>query len=126
MVHKESADDIHEFRKKVKYLRYQVVLLNRLWPPVMETLEKELHHLTDYCGELNDLKNLQQAIRRKGSSLSEKEKKNIGFLIDNRREYLTDQAIKLERKIYAESPAAFCDRMGSYWESHSEEIEKDG
>lgn len=122
---KESPEEIHEFRKKAKYLRYQVDMLNRLWPSVMETLEKEFHRLTDFTGELNDLKNLQQAVRRMNSLLRPEESKMLGYLIENRQEYLLDQVIKLGSNLYAESPAAFGDRMGSYWENHQLVIKKD-
>lgn len=47
--------NLHQWRKRAKYHRYHLKLLRELWPPVITTLEKEAHKLTDYLGDDRDL-----------------------------------------------------------------------
>jgi CHAD domain-containing protein len=68
-----NVEDFHEWRKRAKYLRYQVDVLNRIWPPVLETLEDELHAVTDFIGTLNDLDTLQHSIQKMDSPFDDRE-----------------------------------------------------
>ena len=45
----------HEWRKRVKYQRYQWKLLQRLWPNMIKPRRHELHRLSDLLGEIHDL-----------------------------------------------------------------------
>ncbi len=49
-----TVDEFHEWRKQVKYLRYQVMFLSSAWPSYSFFLENELHILSDFLGNMQD------------------------------------------------------------------------
>jgi CHAD domain-containing protein len=122
VLHNTKPKHIHEFRKKAKSLRYQLDLLNRLWPAMMDTTEDEFHKLTKYTGTMNDLNNLKQAISSLDTFIPRKELDTVELMIENWREYLREQVVLLGPRLYAETPKVFCNRLAVYWMVHHEQI----
>jgi CHAD domain-containing protein len=50
-----TVENFHEWRKRVKYYRYQLKLLRDFWKPVMEALRREAVKLSDDLGDDHDL-----------------------------------------------------------------------
>jgi len=119
-----KIEDFHEWRKRVKYLRYQLDILNRLWPQVFEALEDELHEVTDLTGTLNDLQNLQNTISALDDPFSDEKEKILFYaLAEKQQSFMKKHALLLGRKFYIDSPSGFCDRLEVYWNTHQEEID---
>lgn len=113
-----SIRDFHEWRKLVKYLRYQVDTLNRVWPEYMETLEAELHRLSDAIGELHDLDVLAQAVERTGTRASATDEELLfTTLLTQRQQQLAGEALLLGSRCYQASPVEFCNALDGYWAS---------
>lgn len=111
---KKSTKSFHEWRKRCKYLRYEIDFLREIWPEPMKTLEKELHQLTDYLGDDHDLAVLKTYI--KSMPLEKNEAIAAMFaLFDQKRKELQAQAKPLGKRILCESPDQFVSRLGSYW-----------
>ena len=115
-----SSEDFHQWRKRAKYLRYQLMILRNLWPAMMVSWEKELNHLTNFLGEANNIAVLQHYLLSKRSGLNKKERDLILMLTqDNHKTYIA-KANSLGQKLYSERPKAFTRRMGTYlsnWEN---------
>lgn len=121
-----EIENLHEWRKRVKYLRYQIDVLNRIWPQVFKTMEDELHDVTDLTGNLHDLHNLQDVILEFDDPFSDNEERILfNTLADKQQKYLKKHALLKGRKFYTDSPAKFCDSFEVYWETHQEEIENE-
>ena len=110
-----TVENLHEWRKQAKYLRYQLEILRPLWPGLIGELVDQVHQLTDYLGDDHDLAVLRdKAMGNRGpdstgpSALIE--------LIDRRRAELRDQAFVLGRLIYEEQPKVFAARFEKYWD----------
>src|SRR5262249_44117590 len=111
-------DDIHEWRKRAKDLRYDVDLLEKVWPGTMKDVGKTLHDLTDRLGDDHDLAELRRV-------LSDSSRLTAGArhvpraieLIDRRRRRLQRDARVLGDRIYSEKPKAFTRRIRSYWQA---------
>lgn len=124
----ESSDieDFHEWRKRVKYLRYQIDILNRLWPQVFKTFENELHDVTGLTGFLHDMHNLQESAERLGNPFSDEEEKILFYALSDKQQiYLKKHALLKGRKFYIDSPSEFCDRLEVYWNMHQEEVQNE-
>lgn len=117
-----EVEDFHEWRKRVKYLRYQIDVLNRLWPNPMEVFEDELHEVTDLTGMLNDLKNLKKTLEEQKAFADFENRSLLLALMEKQEEYLKEHALLIGTKFYFDSPLNFCDRLNVYWETHQEEI----
>lgn len=112
---KESTpENMHEWRKKTKYLWYQVKMLKLIWPGIMGSLGKEIHQLSDYLGNEHDLSILTETLNDKkyqGDSMVHSVKT---FALD-RKEDLNYEAVILGPKVFYESPGRFSKRIISYW-----------
>src|SRR5262245_12670801 len=57
-----TVENFHEWRKDVKYLRYQIRVLKPIWSTMLGKLEDELETLGEYLSEDHDLALLRQRV----------------------------------------------------------------
>lgn len=105
----------HLWRKRVKYLRYQMQVLVCLWPPQMQVTTDQLVELSRLLGLQHDLVDLENYL----ATLSDdKLKATAALLQEPARAYrsrLEEEALHLGRYLYAERPHAFGRRLQQYW-----------
>ncbi len=110
-----SIENFHEWRKRVKYLWYQTLLLQETWPQFFETMEAEIHLLADYLGNDHDLMVLQKKLNSEGIKLKDPQHLELmQAIIDKYSQVLRSEAKTKGQLIYAESPEDFTKRIGSY------------
>lgn len=113
-----TTENLHEWRKQVKYLWYQVCVLNPMWPKPLDVLAHELSKLADYLSEDHDLALLSRTAIEQAQALGgPDEVEKLVLLIDQRRIQLQAKATAVGARIYAEKPKTFVNRMQSYWEA---------
>ncbi len=116
-----QMDDFHEWRKRAKYLRYQLDMLYRLWPSIMEAWEDELHELTDLIGTAHDCYELRETLLELAPSrLEDPPGLLLHALLDKQQQYLEKHVLLLGGKCYAADPDTFCDRLEVYWNKYRE------
>ncbi|MBA4147061.1 MAG: CHAD domain-containing protein [Verrucomicrobia bacterium] len=119
-----GAEEFHEWRKSVKRLWYQMRLLSPAWPVVIQALNDELGRLGEDLGIDHDLFVLRTIIEElPASALSVKQREYLFRLIAKRQGELRREALSLGKRIYYESPAQFCKRVGQYWEAWRGDLE---
>lgn len=111
----DDPSRFHEWRKRVKYLWYHLRLLVRLWPELFEEWADQVHDLSDYLGDDNDLRELKGFVIERQGLLEAPARQLVLSIIEAMRRSLQAQAQALGRRIYAEAPDALLDRMASYW-----------
>jgi CHAD domain-containing protein len=104
-----SDERLHEWRKRVKDLRYQQQLLRQAWPQLIGAQAKAAKALAELLGDDHDLALLDERVRASGAEFDE-----VLELIARRRTELQDEAFRLGRRLYAESPKRFGARVGRY------------
>ena len=110
-----SAEDLHEWRKRVKDLWYHQRLLKEAWPGLLKAQAKEADALGDPLGEDHDLAVLADFLRRTGPELdTTADLDALGTMIDRRRRELQTEARRLGRRLYADSPKAFERRLKTW------------
>jgi CHAD domain-containing protein len=111
-----NSKNLHEWRKNVKYLWYQIRILRRAWPAPLKGFEGELHLLSDLLGDDHDLTLLSSEINSKENlNILDKEKRAITKTIINKQMRIRKSAYLIGMKIYTESPKSFADRLNSYY-----------
>lgn len=110
--------NFHHWRKRAKYLRYQMEFLVPLWPEVVVGMAITLERLGDLLGEDHDLAELITLLHERPDICpNPRERSLFSALVTQRRAELQLAAEILGRRIYAESPETLRLRFGEYWES---------
>jgi CHAD domain-containing protein len=111
-----SAENVHEWRKRVKDLWYDLRILKPIWPELLEETADQAHQLSDLLGDHHDLAVLgEDARNRRDRFDSEADLEAILVAIDRRQATLLDEALSIGARLYAEKPKAFVDRFEGYW-----------
>lgn len=118
-----SREDFHEWRKRAKYLRYQLDILNRIRPPLLTTWEDELHTLTDLIGQDHDIRLMRRTLRdRRPGLLQGSDGQLLQALLDKQQDFLQHHALLLGEKFYQPGADDFCDQLAVCWRNHAREI----
>lgn len=100
-----NVESFHEWRKQVKYLLYQLEIIEPLRPTLPENLTDELHQLSDYLGSDHDLAELRLTLVANPQLVGDK--RELLTLIEQRRAELETAARPLGERIYLDKPYAF-------------------
>jgi CHAD domain-containing protein len=116
-VHTAPSDTaFHEWRKQIKYLRYQIQLLRPIWPDVLQALARELHSLSDHLGDDHDLVVLRSKLSANDSPLKKRSgRQALLAKLDHKRASLQRKALAVGARVYEEPPPLFCSRLRQYW-----------
>ena len=113
-----SVENFHEWRKEVKYLRYQIRLLKPMWSTMLARLGDELDTLGESLSEEHDLALLRQRVLEPEQPIdNQRDLEALIALIDRRRGELQAESEQLGKRIYAEKPRAFSSRLRVYWQA---------
>lgn len=107
---------LHQWRKEVKYLWYQMQLVHDAAPSVLGPLEGVLDDLAEDLGNDHDLAvlvGLVDADRHTDDTSHQAD--HVISLARRRQALLRDRAIRSGVTIYAESARAFAHRVARYW-----------
>lgn len=112
-----EPDLLHAWRKRAKDLWYHQRLLAPAWPEVLGAQAEQAHALTELLGDDHDLAVL--AVRLADETVPfppavAADRAALLALVEQRSQELRAAATRLGRRIYAESPKAFSDRLGRY------------
>jgi CHAD domain-containing protein len=113
-----SVTNLHELRKRVKDLWYQVRLIRDADKQMLGSLADHAHDLSDHLGDDHDLALLRETVQRRRAAFSDPgDKRHLLEEIDARRGELQFAAISLAERIYAEKPKRFTKRIEKRWEA---------
>jgi CHAD domain-containing protein len=113
-----SDENLHQWRKRAKDLRYQLEVLEPLSPEVMKAAAAQAKALTDLLGDDHDLAVLRHLLDNElKGSVKDEAAEILKGLIDARRADLQHSAATLSEKVFAESPHQFVHRLKTYWKA---------
>jgi CHAD domain-containing protein len=108
-----TAEVVHDWRKRVKDLWYDLRLLGDMWPDAMKTSADQAHELADLLGDHHDLSVLAEEIRTRGNGHADSAR--LLELTERRQRELLELALPLGERLYAEQPKQFVARLRVYW-----------
>jgi CHAD domain-containing protein len=113
-----SITNLHELRKRVKDLWYQLRLIRDADSHMLGPLADHAHDLSDHLGDDHDLALLRDEVqRRREAFASPGDQRHLLQEIDQRRGELQFAAISLGERIYAEKPKRFTKRLEKRWDA---------
>lgn len=115
-----TSPAFHAWRRRAKYHRYHLRLLQDAWPPVLEAHRRQVHELTDRLGDDHDLATLRQDLVAEPDRFAgERLVAALCGLLDRRRAELQAAAHGIGRRCFAEEPEHLVARLRTYWETAS-------
>jgi CHAD domain-containing protein len=112
-----SVTNLHELRKRVKDLWYQLRLIRDADSEMLGPLADHAHDLSDHLGDDHDLALLREQAQRRSAAVTDPaDRRHLLDQIDQRRGELQFAAISLAQRIYAEKPKRFTKRLARRWE----------
>jgi CHAD domain-containing protein len=116
-----SVTNLHELRKRVKDLWYQLRLIRDADAGMLGRLADHAHDLSDHLGDDHDLALLREEAQRRPAVFADAgDQRHLLEEIDQRRGELQFAAISLGNRIYAEKPKRFTKRLEKRWETWRE------
>ena len=115
-----TTEALHEWRKRVKYHRHHVELLEALWPPVTTVWEAQLHRLSDLLGDDHDLAVLRGVLEDR-SDLDPDAVRVLAAVLDRRRAELQQDAVLLGRRLFALEPDVLTAQVATWWAAWQDE-----
>ena len=111
-----SVVNLHEWRKRVKDLWYQLRLIRDAEPALIGALAEHAHLLSEHLGDDHDLALLREEAGARGDAFAEAGDQRLLFeLIDQRRGELRFAATALGERIYTERPKQFTKALAARW-----------
>jgi CHAD domain-containing protein len=112
-----SMVNLHELRKRAKYLWYQARILGPSWSELLGELADQIHALSGYLGDDHDLALLGGFLQDRSGEMFPDQSERAAFsgLLAERRNELQAAAWPLGERIYVEEPRDFVQRMAGYW-----------
>jgi len=108
-----TAENLHEWRKRVKDLWYHLAMLRVTWPAVMEALADEAHALSERIGDDHDLAVLLEWTEEHAPDAAAA----VAEPVERRRAELQRDAFAIGARLYADKPGAFIRRLERWWDA---------
>lgn len=121
-----TAENFHDWRKRVKYHWYHLRLLHPMWKPVLGSRIDAIKLLSDLLGEDHDLSVFRQALVDDVGGFGERRVEMLLGTIARRQVELRRDARWLGLRVYAEKPRDLVRRIGRYWAAWQDEHSRPG
>ncbi len=113
-----TAEQLHEWRKQVKYLLNQLQVLRPVWRGAKRTLGRDLDELAEILGDDHDLSQLGQAVTSESTNRGlNSDLEDLSLAIEDRRQELERQAFVIGERIYGQSRKTFRRDLNHWWKS---------
>jgi CHAD domain-containing protein len=110
-----SAENVHEWRKRVKDLWYHLRIVQNARPNKLKKVRDRAHDLSDLLGDHHDLAVLREDAEGRAGLLRRETLDSLDELIEQRQAELLDDALAVGEKLYAEKPKKLVARIEGYW-----------
>jgi CHAD domain-containing protein len=110
-----SAENVHEWRKRVKDLWYHLRIVQDARPNKLKKMGDRAHDLSDLLGDHHDLAVLREDAEGRAGLLRRETIDSLDELIEQRQTELLDDALAVGEELYAEKPKKFAARIEGYW-----------
>jgi CHAD domain-containing protein len=115
-----NADELHELRKRVVEHRYQMELIEPLWPRLGRLWVGEAQRLRDRLGRHHDLTTLA-ALARRDKALAASRTRLAPIIHERQRDHV-QTAARIAGRLFAEKPGAFRNRLLRLWKSRADTL----
>ncbi|MFW5820395.1 MAG: CHAD domain-containing protein [Bacteroidota bacterium] len=114
---KEPDDTtIHDFRKRVKYLRYQMSVLRPIYPEMITAYRRILKNVSDEIGLYRDYTLFYDMLKNTDFfNLNDKQRNFINNYIEREKDEALIRALEPSKKFFLVKPKSFVKRLFNYY-----------
>lgn len=112
----QNKAQFHYWRKQVKYLMFQLMMLNKAWPEYLELHINELKKLGKTLGKLHDMYLFSEMLNNEAPvPLNKNEKSELLKFIASEKQILQQKAERIGERIFVENSRVFVNRLYKLW-----------
>jgi CHAD domain-containing protein len=112
--HHPTAENLHEGRKKAKWLGYAFELIEGTSPRKVTKWRKSAEKLTEALGDDHDLFMVLTALRHAPRAMPDRDFRLLAKRIARKRAQRQKQALKIAKCLYREKPRSFGEQVDHY------------
>jgi CHAD domain-containing protein len=109
-----TTENLHEWRKLVKYLWHHLQVVQAIRPDVLDDLADRMHRLGDLLGDDHDLAVLASLLDQGAVSAGEGAS-GVRAAIERSRAELQREALQMGDEIHRDRPKDLVELLGAYW-----------
>jgi CHAD domain-containing protein len=106
---------LHDMRKRMKYLWYQVEILRPIYPGMLKAYSRSLENITEKLGVYHDLAVASEFLRENDGGLREEIHETLLDACEFRKSALLPGLLKESEILFSEEPELLVQRLGEYW-----------
>ncbi len=113
-----GTDHLHDMRKRMKYLWYQIQILTPIYPVQLKAFARALEGITEKLGIYHDLEVLNGYIREPGVEMGPAVRQTLLDACEFKKAALLPWILRKSGPAFSEDPGALVHRMGEYWKQY--------
>lgn len=106
---------LHDMRKRMKYLWYQVEILRPIYPGMLKAYGKSLENVSEKLGVYHDLAVASEFLRKNYGGLRDEIHETLLEACEFKKSALLPGLLKKSGVLFSEEPESLVQRLGEYW-----------
>jgi CHAD domain-containing protein len=120
-----SFHNLHDLRKRMKYLWYQMIILQPIFPGMLKAYADALDKIGDRLGVYHDFAELQIFLSRHGEIIDSRYLAALTDACEFKMASILHRTWGAIDNIYSESPDEIAGRFSNYWQAFRNEYRAD-
>ena len=113
---------LHDMRKRMKYLWYQIEILKPIYPGLLKAFASSLESISEKLGNYHDLAVLSEFLSENGSGLENTVRDTLREACEFKKTAMLPEIFRQAEAIYTEEPDALIQRLEGYWKIYYRRI----
>lgn len=106
---------LHDMRKRMKYLWYQVEILKPLYPGLLKAFASSLESLSEKLGTYHDIALLADYLSENETGLTQDIRGTMVEACEFKKSAILPYVFRMSAALYTEKPKALIQRLDGYW-----------
>jgi len=119
-----SYHNLHDLRKRMKYLWYHMLILQPIFPSMLDAYAKTLDSIGENLGIYHDFSELQLYLERHTGVIKDPINATLTEGCEFKKTSILNRTWNSIDTIYSEKPKAIAGRFSKYWETYRNEYQE--
>ena len=117
-----GVHQLHDMRKRIKYLWYQIELLKPVYPGLLKAYASSLESISERLGTYHDLAVLSDYLVKNETGLDKDLRDTLVEACEFKKAAMLPGIFTMSSAVYSEKPEAFIQRLDGYWKIYHRQI----